>query len=235
MRKKLADEQIKSLSSENQKLNELTQNIDKLEQFIERLQSEKNSSERQANILQEENQKLRQKLKEIQDPTINNNVDSSELDKRVQQQEEEINRLQEECKALKFEKNSVMAALGLQSEEDQNNSSDELITKTDSPIYNQVQTMTKTVEDQLQQIEKLKKELITAAETIQQLSDERNSIMQALMPDEELSGSSSSTDLASKALFKNLESLGLQISKQNEDMNSVIDENVTLDASLILQ
>lgn len=98
--------------------------------------------------------------------------------------------------------------------------------RNDSLLFKEVQNMTQRIDDQLNQIEKLKQDLIKATKTIEQLSEERGSIMQALMPsDEKLS------DYSTGDLFRNLESLGHQISKQNEDMNTVIEEEITLDAS----
>ena len=155
---------------------------------------------------------------------------SIDLEKKINDQEDQIAQLKSQCQALIFEKNAVMSVLGIRDEkESSDEESNPLLMPTDSQVFNQVQTMNLTIEDQLKQIELLKKHLITAAQTLQQLSGERNSIMQALMPGAPTSGDPQ-TDRSMKNLFRNLESLGIQISKQNEDINSVIGDNSSLDA-----
>lgn len=154
----------------------------------------------------------------------------TDLERRVSSLTEENAQLKSECKALNFEKNSVLSVLGILDGSAQESDSDEvdmavLHSQSDSPLFASVQKMTKTVEDQLEQIDELKQNLLQAARTIQQLSDERNSFMQALLPGEKVTDSISiQADSATKRLFKNLEALGLQISKQNDDMNSAMSE-----------
>ena len=175
-----------------------------------------------------------QLMKFITSSAAEQSSNSKDLENQIRDQTDEIIQLKADCQALRIEKNAVLGVLGIHEDEDGNNimnDDDYIISQADSPLFNQVQNMTFTLEDQLKQIDLLKKHLITAAKTIQQLAGERSSIMQALMPGAP-SSFDSQTDRATRALFRNLEALGIQISKQNEDINSVISgEDLTLEAS----
>ena len=155
----------------------------------------------------------------------------TDLEKRVLDLSKENEQLKKECKDLKNEKNLVLATLGIIDNSAQTSDSEDadlaaITHKDDSPLFTTVQKMTKTVEDQLAQINELKLNLVQAARTIQKLTNERTSFMQELLPGD-AAAAANNTDSATKKLFKNLEALGLQISKQNDDMNSAIGEEVS--------
>ncbi|OHS95904.1 hypothetical protein TRFO_37974 [Tritrichomonas foetus] len=144
----------------------------------------------------------------------------SQLESEISSLKKEIERLQEENKALIAEKNAVLGVLGIKNQSGSDQEDDTFI-DIESPLFNEVQNMTQKVEDQVHQINLLKTNLETAARTIQQLNQERMSIMNALLP----GAPSDSTTKATASLFNSLESLGVQISKQNDEITNAINSS----------
>ena len=228
---KASTEKIQQLSTEvkelKDNLNQIYTSVKKVNKLIgcnscKEEEDYERSNGKFINIAQNLESKL---MKFITKSAAEQSDSSTDLEKKIIELNEQVNQLQNECKALNLEKNAVLSVLGV-NDEDSDHGDEEYILQTKSPLFKQVQSMTKTVEDQLNQINELKRHLVSAAKTIQQLSNERYSFMQALMPGEPVV----QLDSATNNLFKNLEALGLQITKQNEDINSAIEEDITLDA-----
>ncbi|KAK8838156.1 hypothetical protein M9Y10_035572 [Tritrichomonas musculus] len=225
--KKVSENQVNFLKDEIQKEKKFIQIIgESIDRSIQLMGITSNIQGEEGVV--DKAKKLENQLLSFISKTSSELTDSSiSLEKKLKEQEEAIEVLKGKNQALTFEKNAVMSVLGIHDDNNQESSEEELLlARNDSLLFKEVQNMTQRIDDQLNQIEKLKQDLIKATKTIEQLSEERGSIMQALMPsDEKLS------DYSTGDLFRNLESLGHQISKQNEDMNTVIEEEITLDAS----
>ena len=145
------------------------------------------------------------------------------LEKKIAELEKKIDELMKELKALKSERRAALSILQIKDETDEElENVDDFILQLKSPLIAGLQKVTQDNQEQLSLIDKLKEHLTNAAKSLQSLSGERDSIMNALMPG---GFSDSQTDHSINVLFKNLESLGIQISRQNDSMISVISED----------
>lgn len=150
------------------------------------------------------------------------NNKAQEYEDQIKDLNNRISLLTEECQGLKTEKSSVLSILGVNDID----ASDEL----QSPVYQKVQDLSMKIAEQSAQIGVLKDHLKTAVNTIQQLSNERTSILQALAPNSPTNDQS--VEKTTLKLIKKLESLGIEIDQQNDELSAFLfEENSSSDNS----
>lgn len=152
---------------------------------------------------------------ELKEAAVNN----AEKESKIEELQSKNDELETKINDLENERKNILRILGLtQDGEDQNKEEEEEISITDSPIYWKIHEMKEKADSLQSEVENLQKQQQQMSLTIQQLTTERQSIMQALY------GNDDEDDLNNSELMDNLNSLNKSISQQNEKINAAIVE-----------